>query len=88
MLNMKIKLVKDYWTPEEVLVIVAERTGKAANITLKNGEITLEFDKELPEHERIDLETYFGADHDLPTVTERGGRSASGRDGSPGPRIH
>jgi len=65
---MNIKLVKDYWTLEEIAAIVLERTGKTGSVTLQDGEVTLDFAKELPDHERIDLETYFGADHDLPTV--------------------
>ena len=67
---MKIKPHKDYWTSEEITNIVAERTGKVTGAVVKPGEITIELN-DLPEHERIDLETYFGADHDLPTVAER-----------------
>ena len=67
---MRIKSHKDCWTAEEISKIVSERTGKVTGAVVKPGEITIELD-DLPEHERIDLETYFGADHDLPTVAER-----------------
>ena len=67
---MKIKPHKDYWTAEEITNIVTERTGKVMDVTVKAGEIVLDLE-DLPEHERTDLETYFGADHDLPTVAEK-----------------
>ena len=67
---MKIKPHKDYWTAEEITNIVTERTGKVAGVAVKPGEITLDL-KDLPDHERVNLETYFGADHDLPTVVEK-----------------
>jgi len=72
-----IELVRDYWTAEEIAAIVLERTGKIGSATLKNGKLMLDFDTELVEHERVDLETYFSAEHDLPAVDEKARRKAS-----------
>jgi len=72
---MKIKPHKDYWTSEEIKNIVAERTGKVTDAAVEANEITLRLD-DFPDHERIDLETYFGAEHDLPTVAEKASKEA------------
>ena len=72
---MKIKTAKDCWTAEEIKNIVVERTGKVTGVAVKLGEITLSLE-DLPDHERTDLETYFGADHDLPTVAEKASKEA------------
>jgi len=73
---MNIRLVKDYWTVEEIAAIVLERTGKSGKVALENGELVLDFVEQLSDHERVDLETYFGADHDLPTVVEKVSKEA------------
>ena len=73
---MKIKLVKDYWTAEEIVTEALERTGKLGIVMVRDGEVILDFAEELPDHERMDLETYFGAEHDLPTVAEKVSKEA------------
>ena len=67
---MIIKTLKQHWTAAEIIAEVERRTGKVAGVTVGPGEITLGME-DLPDHERIDLETYFGAEHDLPTVAEK-----------------
>ena len=73
---MIIKTPKQHWTESEIIAEVERRTGKTPVVTVDGLDITLEFSEALPENETTDLATYFGSEHDMPTVDERTAASA------------
>lgn len=73
---MKIQTQGNYWTIDEIIAEVLERTGKRPVLVVGDGVLELTFQEELPQNEIDDLATYFGGVHDLPDVNEKAAKAA------------
>lgn len=73
---MKLRTLKQHWTDAEIVAEVVARTGKTPVVTVDGLDITLKFAESLEPHEERDITTYFTADQDLPTITEKEARAA------------